>query len=43
MYTYSILWFLSWPVLILATYFLVRWALMTIEKKKSPVGDGKQE
>jgi hypothetical protein len=33
MYIHSILWFLSWPVLILVSYFLVRWALNLIEKK----------
>jgi hypothetical protein len=42
MYTYSILWFLTWPVLILASYFLVRWALKVIEKKKSPARDEKE-
>ena len=34
MYTYSILWFVSWPVFILVSYFLIRWALKRFEKKK---------
>lgn len=42
MYTYSILWFLSWPALILASYFLVRWALKVIEKKNSQADGGKE-
>jgi hypothetical protein len=40
MYTYSILWFLTWPALILASYFLVKWALKVIEMKNSGVEEG---
>jgi hypothetical protein len=35
MYSSSILWLLTWPVLIVATYFLVRLVLKILEKKKS--------
>jgi hypothetical protein len=33
MYTSSILWLLTWPALLLASYFLARLALRIIEKK----------
>jgi hypothetical protein len=29
----GILWFLTWPIIILASYFLVRMALKKFEKK----------
>lgn len=32
MYIDSILWFLSWPLLIIISYFLIKWALRVIEK-----------
>ena len=39
MYTYSILWFLSWPVLILVSLFIIRWAVKRLEQKESQ-GEG---
>jgi hypothetical protein len=32
MYVHSILAYLSWPALVLVSYFLVRWALRIFEK-----------
>jgi hypothetical protein len=32
MYISSILWYLSWPVLIIVSYYLIRFALKRFEK-----------
>jgi len=33
MYTIPLLWMLSWPVLIVVSYYLVRWAVKKYEDK----------
>ena len=33
MYIDSLLWYLSWPALILVSYYLVRWVVRKIEKR----------
>jgi hypothetical protein len=35
MIIYSILWYLSWPLLILASYFIIGWVVKKIEKRWS--------
>jgi len=32
MYSYAIFWYLSWPLLILVSYFLIRWAVKKMER-----------
>jgi hypothetical protein len=33
MYTIPILWLLSWPVLIIISYYLVKWTIKKYEKQ----------
>jgi len=35
MYTSSILWLLTWPLLLVAAYLLIRLALRLLEKRKT--------
>jgi hypothetical protein len=35
MYTIQILWFLTWPAVILFTYYMIRLALGKIDKKQN--------
>lgn len=35
MYLSAILWFLTWPLLIIVSYVLIRMALKNFEKKKN--------
>ena len=37
MYTNSILWLLSWPVFILVSLYIIRWAVKWLDRKEEPV------
>lgn len=43
MYLKSILLFLTWPLLILETYYLARWTLRIIEKKYAKQKEEEQQ
>jgi len=36
MYTYAIFWYLSWPLLILVSYFLISWVVKKEMERSSP-------
>jgi len=39
MYLSSILWYLSWPVFIAASFLVIRWVIKKVEQKNPPVGE----
>lgn len=43
MYTYAIFWYLSWPLLILVSYFIIRWVVKKIEKRVATEEENQQE